>query len=525
MAVRPAILAVDCGSSGVKTTLIGQSAEPGSIPEVLPALKIEQPNQPFATDSIRDWHPEELIKRVTRAMHTEVIRAQDHEFRIAGIAITSTTSSLVGLERDCVLESPRPLRWDDTQSKQEAEELEVIRRESGEMQWLQPIQADSGIAKAVFLAKNFKAELLDSERYVLEQWSFLNFWLSQQRVQSQTILSRKWGLIGKKTWPKEFSRRLESLLKKYISCEESSAVDWLTKKFLHGEITAAGECIGNLSPKLAHQFRIEGPAIVVATPYDTCAQIVGLGAAADGCSVSLSFGSSLGVCGLLKYSSAPQFGPMGPYPRIPDPQSMMLFDGIASCGSALNYICERYHVLKDGQPDFQAIDNAIKTTPPGSNGVRIIPFFNGGRRTTSRKNSAGRIDGLTVAVDSPLIVRALFESIACIIKTIIQDYEVFSKTAVKYIYAGGAITRMKSFVTLLADICQRTVFVPQYADTSLLGCAVFAAKGLGWYPSLKEAKHDLTGRRAQFEPNREQKGDYLKLYDNYRSAYPEELTT
>lgn len=516
--MNSAILALDIGSSGVKSTLVVRN--PDDSVEYHPLHKIDEEIVSHQSDTMRVWAPKVLICKVTRAIHREIFRAKRINAFIEAIALTSTSSSMLLVDRQRILENPRPMRWDDTQSTQEAMELEALRKKTGVMPWMRPIPADSGIAKALFLMKHFKEPLSQPSVRVLEQWSFLNWWLTGKHVQAESILSRKWGLLDGKAWSPPFSEEFEQLLGQYVP-HAKNGMHWFQEKFLPGPVVAAGETIGHVSQRLIQylDFGVGNRPKVVAAPYDTAAQILGLGAPTESFSSAVSFGSSLGVCKISEYDSAVPFGTLGPYPRIPCHRDMMLFDGIASCGSSLDYICKLYHILKDDKPDFEQINKFLINTPIGSEGVTVLPFFKGGRRTATNIPSDGSFEGLKLSVNQGHVVRAFFEAICYVIKNILADFERVSSSRIKVLLVGGAAVQSRPFMQMLADVTNRSVNVSKYPNSALLGASICAASGLNWHKDLRIAASEFARERDVIVPQHDATSQYQELYEAFLKKY------
>ena len=84
------------------------------------ATKLPVQEDKSRADAVREWSPEDFLRQLTRIVFYQSIQARKHNARICAICATCTTSSLVAIQRDEILNHPPALRWDDRQSRQEA---------------------------------------------------------------------------------------------------------------------------------------------------------------------------------------------------------------------------------------------------------------------------------------------------------------------------------------------------------------------------------------------------------------------
>lgn len=527
--MNEAILAIDCGTSGIKSTLLMKNGnEPGVT--ILPANKTQVPTTTGTSLLVREWEPASFIRHVSEHIFEEVIRAEKEGAQIVGIAPTTTTSSLLAIEDNKISSLLKPLRWDDRQAQEDASLLEEIRKSTKAFEWINPISADSGIAKAVFLMRTHHSELQDKNLQLLEQWSFLNWFLTRKIVQSESILSRKWGFSRSVPWKKEFLNRVVKKLQPYLDVmfpQNSNSLVWLKEKIIPGSITGAGDEIGTICYRAADAFGLPCNVRVFSVPYDACAQVIGLGLLNSTDNICVALGTSLGVTASVKKDRKLKMSPAGPIPDTPIHGTQMLFDGFASCGSAIEYLCKQHNILDAfGEPDIQFVDHAIGRIPPGAKGYKILPFFNGGRRSSSADPSqvGGYSSGDRVGIGKNEYVKGLFESFGYLIRTVIEDFQTISKAPFKTILAGGGPAKSQQFMQLLADITNREVRVSEYPDSSLVGCGICAAAGLNWFNSLEEASRKMVQSGARFTPQSGNRDAYEQLYQEYLQEYEKQIS-
>lgn len=473
------VLAVDCGTSSIKYALVARNGE------ILLTSHVAAPPAPARHGDAQEWDPIATVGRLAKAVFLGAVQGLERRVTISGIALTTTTSSLVAVRGYQPLAEPPAIRWDDLQCREEACELERWRKGTGAFPWLDPVMADAGIAKGLFWVKRYPHSLFDQETHVMEQLTFLNWWLTDEISQVETIVSRKWGQTRSRRWPDAFRERLKNGIARHAGTRVSS--DWFVGKMLPGNIVPAGEKIGKVRKLLADMLNLPMTAEVFAAPLDTFAQIMGLGLVEPSSMVGVSLGTSLGVCQVIPETEQVRWSRFGPVPACPVPGTMLLFDGVASCGAAIGHVCRSYGVWKDEQPDYGFIQTTLAEAEPGARGITILPYFAGGRRTTIARTVAGRFDGITTATDRRHIIQALFESLAYLVRLIVDDFAEVMSAEVTGIKASGGLTLSPAFMQMLADVTKREIQVCSYSDTALLGASICALRGLGWHRSFKDA--------------------------------------
>ena len=523
-----AILVMDCGTSGVKSTLVVRRKGPDEPPIFLKTKKFEADNGDAASGKERIWQPVPLLKQFTEALLYEVQRARDENIAVVALSITSTTSSTVTIKEDCVLPMPPPLRWDDSQGDQEAANLEKIRADAVSMPWLQPIMPDSGLAKAVWLISNYPREFMTPGSTTVEQWSFLNWFLTEKRVQCETILARKWGWTISVPWPEKFRTALGHLLVQKVATfaekTPKAAFDEFRERVFCGEVKPAGEAIGPMSWRLSRVLGFAAPPQVFSAPFDTFAQILGMGAFQPNDSIAITFGTSQAICAVLPGRIKPKPHTYVTIPDAPIRGLSMLFDGIASCGGAVRFVCENYGFMTpDGQVDYTQIGKCLLGTEPGAQGIVMLPYYNGGRRVSRGGRVYGMIEGLNQGKPRANIVRALFESICYITEGILNDFENSIGRKYTRVLVSGGPTTNDPFMQMLASVLKREVVLFKQTDASLVGCAICAAKGLNWYTSFEDAQSDLVQVDRVVNPDPAQVRAYEELCRSYLSRFSSDI--
>ena len=119
-----------------------------------------------------------------------------------------------------------------------------------------------------------------------------------------------------------------------------------------------------------------------------------------------------------------------------------------------------------------------------------------------------------IPLDSSRMIHAVLENVAFAIRGNIEQLEGYSQsTAVKTI---GGMSQSETWPKLLANVLNRPVATPIQSEGSLLGAAICAATGAGYYSSVDEAAKSMVRWRPLYQPD-----DRAELYDRYYSRWNE----
>jgi sugar (pentulose or hexulose) kinase len=197
----------------------------------------------------------------------------------------------------------------------------------------------------------------------------------------------------------------------------------------------------------------------------------------------------------------------------------MLVDGLKSCGSAIDLVCTMALGPKtDTRVYYETIAQCLRDTSPGADGISVVPYFNGGLRS-SLGSPPALIRGFKDSKQKHL-VRAVFEAIAYHIRLIIESFESATSAHIQRILVGGGPSRSPEFMRIVADVANREVHVTKYSDSGLLGCAVCAGTGLNWFENYHQASQKLVSSTEVIQPSPPAVIAYNDLYGQYRHELP-----
>ncbi len=167
---------------------------------------------------------------------------------------------------------------------------------------------------------------------------------------------------------------------------------------------------------------------------------------------------------------------------------------------------------------YQYLSSVIEKVPAGSNGVIFTPWLHGNRCPFEDPNSRGMFYNLSIETGKSEMIRAVIEGVCMHMRWMLETHEKKTKTSdvVRFV-GGGALNDSTS--QILADCIGRkveTVANPQ--NVGAVGAAVVVAVGLGVIESIDDVG-DLIKAEKTFEPNKDNKPVYDKMFAAYKELY------
>jgi len=169
---------------------------------------------------------------------------------------------------------------------------------------------------------------------------------------------------------------------------------------------------------------------------------------------------------------------------------------------------------------YQILDKAALSVPPGSYGIictfsDVMNYINWKHASPSFLNF--ELDAQKFNKAS--FYRAIMEN-SCLVTyghlKLIE--EATGKHPKKIVFAGGA-AKSVLWPQILADVLGLPVEVPAVKEATALGAAIMAGKGIGLYPSVKEAARKLVRIEKTFFPDIDNHTMYKKIFETWKTAY------
>ncbi len=191
---------------------------------------------------------------------------------------------------------------------------------------------------------------------------------------------------------------------------------------------------------------------------------------------------------------------------------------IPSGGSALmNWYRKNLGAADELQAEKANLDvwteiyNLAGQSPPGNNGVCLLPFFQGANGPFWDLDARGILFGLHTDHGRPEIVRAIMEGLAYESHRQADLMVQATGTDVSVIRMYGGSADSDHWNQIFSDVLGVPVEIPDADETTALGAAISAAVGVGMYETCKEACSQMVSIKKSYTPT----AAYKELYDRY----------
>lgn len=191
------------------------------------------------------------------------------------------------------------------------------------------------------------------------------------------------------------------------------------------------------------------------------------------------------------------------------PGTYCLEAGILTSGTVYRWFVEQFYKdAGDGQ-DFDMINQEVMQSPPGANGVLMLPHYEGSGAPHWNPADTGAFYNINLSTSRGDMARAILEAIVLETRENIRLFEKSVGKADRISVAGG-MTKFAFYNQLQADILATPVFTYPNTEATALGAWISAAVTCGLYGSYDKAFQtaQLTGEEKVYAPNTKQSAFY-----------------
>lgn len=188
---------------------------------------------------------------------------------------------------------------------------------------------------------------------------------------------------------------------------------------------------------------------------------------------------------------------------------------VLTCCSAFDWFRKEFYP----NCDYQEINDAIASSPVGSNGCLCLPYFQG-RGTPDWNNLAKAVfANITLGTSKADMLRSLLEGICYEIGNgvdVMRQYLDISD-----IYVNGGLTNSEAFNKMQCSIYGKKIIRRGKTDATARGALMVAAAAMGVYSSVEEAFKNI-GQRDEVKvylPNEQSVLDYEKYHAQMNRLY------
>ncbi|MCI1210015.1 MAG: ribulokinase [Treponema sp.] len=224
-----------------------------------------------------------------------------------------------------------------------------------------------------------------------------------------------------------------------------------------------------------------------------------------------------GICGVVNNGSLPGF--------------YSYEAGQAAVGDIFNWFARSYsnadlraEASRKKCSVFALLAQKASKLAVGENGLVLLDWLNGNRTVLVDSDLSGALVGLDLHTTPEEIYRSLLEGTAFGTKKIIDTFEYYG-IPVEELFACGGIPKKDPFMMqIYADVCNRTIHVPDESLAAAYGASVLGAaaadKKNGGFDSVMDAVRTMACKKETvYKPIPENVARYAQLFDIYNELH------
>lgn len=179
---------------------------------------------------------------------------------------------------------------------------------------------------------------------------------------------------------------------------------------------------------------------------------------------------------------------------------------------------ERLRAAESGQAPEDLLEELVRDVPPGSLGLVCQPYWTPG--PDLEPYAKGAVFGFGSVHTRAHLYRAILEGIVFALKDGAGLTEKKNGVPISELRATGGGSRSDSIMQMTADIFDLPVHRPHTPETSVIGAAMDAAVGMGFFPDVALAARVMTRIGETFRPIPANRDLYHELYSQvYAKSY------
>ncbi len=275
----------------------------------------------------------------------------------------------------------------------------------------------------------------------------------------------------------------------------------------------SSEIAGHVTPQAARETGLAVGTPVVCGTIDAAAEALSVGVIGAG-DMMVMYGSTIFIIQITDE-------------QVRDPRlwyAPWLFEGLhasqaglATSGTLTRWFADQiYRDMPPGEVLGGMAQDAA-TSPPGSNGLIVLPYFSGERTPIHDPRAKGVIFGLDLTHKRADIYRAALEGIGYAVRHIVETYDAVGHAPRRLVAVGGG-TRNAVWLGAVSDISGRPQVLREVTTGASLGDAFIAALATG-HATLADIEHWNKAARVQEPAGGAAKLLYDRQYAIYKALY------
>ena len=184
------------------------------------------------------------------------------------------------------------------------------------------------------------------------------------------------------------------------------------------------------------------------------------------------------------------------------PGTYNLEAGLLTAGTVYRWFLEQFYNIPSGNTGVETLNQEVLSSPPGANGVLLLPHFEGSGAPHWNPMDTGVFYKIKLSTTRADMARAVLEGI---VMEMGENIALFKEELgrIFHICVSGGMTKFGAYNQLQADVYGERVIVNSNKESTSLGAWISAAVTLGMYDSYDAAYQASQTREADkvFDPN------------------------
>lgn len=443
----------------------------------------------------------DYIEAFKSAVSRAISAAQINRAEIVSLGISAQGETIFLLD-----EAGEPLRpaivWMDTRAEAESVYIEDqlgrerIHRTTGQV----GMNAIWPAAKILWIKRNEPEVFAKTKKFVLIE-DFFVYLLTGKLVAEDSLLcsAMYWDINTRRYWPEMLD---------LLGIREDQLP----------EICHPGTPIATVSANVADEFGLSTETLVCLGALDQACGAIGVGNVKPGI-FSESTGAALASVAMTDH---PVIDPAAQMPcfasGIP---GMYMVHAFSTGGMAIRWFRDVFwsaelSAERDGGTNvYTLIDRAVESTPPGCDGLRVLPHLQGSGPPDTDAQAKGAFLNVTLAHSRAHFARGLMEGVTMVLLRMIEGTRALG-VDVREVRSLSGGAKSAAWCQMKANASGIPVRTMQTTDiAACLGAAILAGVAAGVWKSVIDTASKFAEYDLQYEPERQ----HYDLYQGMLSEY------
>ena len=287
--------------------------------------------------------------------------------------------------------------------------------------------------------------------------------------------------------------------------ERICPVDWLP------EIAWTTEIVGHVSTEAARETALAAGTPVIAGTIDAASEAISVGVQKPG-DLMIMYGTT---AFFIQVNANLVVDPRFWAAPFLFENTWSIMGGLATGGALTQWFRKEMTGLSDKDSSFQTLMEEALKSPPGANGILMLPYFSGERTPINDPQAKGLIFGLTLAHRRGDIYRALVEGIGHAIRHNLDSFAEIQPA--QGIYAAGGGVQNPLWTQCVSDIAGVRQNVRRQTVGAALGSAFLAGIGCGIF--VRDDIDRINPIVSQIVPNEANRNRYEADHAAFKALY------